>query len=84
LTCTSQKPPKQRFVQHCAFVVQLSPVGVHVPPAPPAPALPPAPVGGGGTHFPATQLKVQQSAFVVHTPVSAVHGVVHKEFWQMP
>jgi len=50
-------PLTQLRLQHCAFVVQVPPMGAHV--------------GGGAAHVPLTQLPPQQSALVVQAPLVA-------------
>lgn len=66
----SQKPPKQRPVQHCDDVLQPTPIGVQT--------VPESVAGGwGASHDPLVQLAAQQSAPVVHPPLVGTHGVEH-------
>src|SRR5438270_5665933 len=59
----SQKPPKQKPVQHWASVVHAPAVGWQLT--------------GGATHAPPVQTLVQQSAAAVQAPPVAAHGVLH-------
>jgi hypothetical protein len=63
MICGSQNPPKQTPEQHCAGLVQPTPIGVQLV--------------DGIAQLPAVQVLVQQPALLVQLPPMGVHGVLH-------